>query len=106
HLSLLAVCLTVPLASAGDADVAQTGAQNPLAKVEAGEDPYLWLEDVTAERSLSWVREQDALSTKELESSPDFEPIRSRLLAILDSKDRIPYASKHGPYYYNFWRDQ
>ena len=52
------------------------------------------------------MREQNALSTKELESSPDFEPIRSRLLAILDSKDRIPYVAKLGRYYYNFWRDQ
>ena len=52
------------------------------------------------------MRQQNALSTKELESSPDFEPIRSRLLAILDSKERIPYVAKHGRYYYNFWRDQ
>jgi prolyl oligopeptidase len=106
HLSLLAICLSIPLASARGADVAQSGVQNPLAKVEMSEDPYLWLEDVTAERSLNWVREQNALSTKELENSPDFEPIRTRLLAILDSKDRIPYVAKHGRYYYNFWRDQ
>jgi prolyl oligopeptidase len=106
HLSLLAFCLTVLLASARGADMAQTGAQNPLAKVETGEDPYLWLEDVTTDRSLNWVREQNALSTRELENSPDFESIRTRLLAILDSKDRIPYVAKHGRYYYNFWRDQ
>ena len=28
-----------------------------------------------------------------------------RLLAILDSDAKIPYVSKRGPYYYNFWRD-
>src|SRR6202165_3307683 len=70
------------------------------------EDPYLWLEDVTGERALAWVKEQNAVSTRELQSSPDFEPIRPRLLAIMDSKEKIPYVSKHGPYYYNFWRDE
>ncbi|HLH53965.1 MAG TPA: prolyl oligopeptidase family serine peptidase [Verrucomicrobiae bacterium] len=70
------------------------------------EDPYLWLEDVTGQRSLDWVRQQNAISTKELESSPDFEPTRKRLLSILDSKERIPYVTKHGKWYYNFWRDQ
>lgn len=70
------------------------------------QDKYLWLEDVTAERALDWVKEQNAISTRELEASPSFEPIRNRLLSILDSKERIPYVSKHGAFYYNFWRDQ
>ena len=75
--------------------------------VEApAEDPYLWLEDVTGEKALDWVRQQNSVSTKELEASKDFEPIRSRLLAILDSKEKIPYVSKHGPRLYNFWRDE
>lgn len=68
-------------------------------------DPYLWLEDVTAAKSLDWVRQQNALSTKELEASPDFAPLRQRLLAILDSKERIPSVAKHGKFYYNYWRD-
>ncbi|HOB33631.1 MAG TPA: prolyl oligopeptidase family serine peptidase, partial [Verrucomicrobiota bacterium] len=38
-------------------------------------------------------------------SDPNFEPTRRRLLAILDSKERIPYVSKHGAFYYNFWQD-
>ncbi len=69
-------------------------------------DPYLWLEDVTAAKSLDWVRQQNAFSTKELEASPDFAPLRQRLLAILDSKERIPSVAKHGKFYYNYWRDQ
>ena len=69
-------------------------------------DPYLWLEEVTGERALGWVREQNAVSTDELESAPEFASIRNRLLAILDSKEKIPYVSKHGAYYYNFWRDE
>jgi len=68
-------------------------------------DPYLWLEDVTGEKALAWAKEQNAVSTRELEASPDFEKIRQRLLSILDSKERIPYPAKHGAFYYNFWRD-
>jgi prolyl oligopeptidase len=71
----------------------------------ANEDPFLWLENVTGEKQLSWVREQNALSTRELEAQPEFEKTRRRVLAILNSKERIPFVSKHGKYVYNFWRD-
>jgi prolyl oligopeptidase len=70
------------------------------------DDPYLWLEDVTGDKALAWVKEQNALSTRELQASPDFEKNRLRLLSIYDSKEKIPYVSKHGPFYYNFWRDE
>lgn len=68
-------------------------------------DPYLWLEDVTGDKALAWAREQNALSTRFLTNTATFEPVRRRLLAILDSKERIPFAQKLGPYLYNFWRD-
>ena len=68
-------------------------------------DPYLWLEDVSGAKALDWVRAQDAAARGRLESSPDFSPIRARLLSIYDSKDKIPYVEKEGAYYYNFWQD-
>jgi prolyl oligopeptidase len=63
------------------------------------------LEGITSERSLAWVREQNAATVRELGASGDFETLRQRLLAILDSKERIPHVDKHGARYYNFWRD-
>jgi prolyl oligopeptidase len=69
------------------------------------DDPYLWLEDVGGDKALDWVRQQNAVSTNELQARPEFEPIRQRLLSIMDSKDRIPFVSKHGKFVYNFWRD-
>lgn len=68
-------------------------------------DPYLWLENVTGEKALAWVKKQNAITTQELQASPDYTPLRQRLLSIYDSKEKIPYVAKHGAYYYNFWRD-
>src|SRR5262245_37101384 len=75
------------------------------AAISTGDDPYLWLEDITSERSLAWVREQNAATVQELGASGDFDILRQRLLAILDSQERIPHVDKHGDHYYNFWRD-
>lgn len=100
-LSLLVMCVTLAgAAPAGDGALA-VGEKASFTPA----DPYLWLEDVTGERPLEWVRAQNAISTRELETAPYFEPTRKRLLAILDSKERIPYVAKHGRFYYNFWRD-
>jgi prolyl oligopeptidase len=71
----------------------------------ASDDPYGWLEDITGDRSLAWVRQQDARTQAVLEASPNFEPIRARLLEIFNSKQRIPFVTKHGEFLYNFWRD-
>ena len=68
-------------------------------------DNFEWLEDVTGDKSLNWVREKNAVSKSALEALPDFDPIRKNILKILDSKERIPYLAKYGKYYYNFWRD-
>ena len=99
--TFMAACL----AHVQGAEPNQPPAKDPAGNAAAPSDPYLWLEDVTGERSLGWVRGQNAISTRELEADPDFEPVRQRLLSILDSKERIPYVAKHGAYYYNFWRD-
>ncbi len=69
------------------------------------DDPYLWLENVDGEQALDWVRASNAVSQKELEAAPDFQAIHQRLLKILDSNARIPFVSKIGAHYYNFWRD-
>jgi prolyl oligopeptidase len=69
-------------------------------------DPHLWLEDVLGDKALAWVRERNAASRTVLEAQPDFQANRSRILEIMDSRERIPYATRRGAYFYNFWRDQ
>jgi prolyl oligopeptidase len=68
-------------------------------------DPHRWLEEVTGERPLAWVRERNAESVGSLAADEAFEQLRGRLLAILDSKERIPQVTKIGDHLYNFWRD-
>jgi prolyl oligopeptidase len=68
-------------------------------------DPFIWLENVADDEALNWVRARNAVSTAELTATPEFATLKDRLLAILDSKERIPTVSKSGAWYYNFWRD-
>jgi prolyl oligopeptidase len=75
-------------------------------RAEEPEDPFIWLEDVSGKRALEWVKARNAVTTSELAESEDFQQLFDRLLKILDSRDRIPFISKIGPYYYNFWRDE
>jgi prolyl oligopeptidase len=56
----------------------------------AADDPYLWLENVQGEKALAWVKERNAETVKEFESSGAFKKLESDILAIMDSKDKIP----------------
>ena len=95
RLSSLALLFSTAMATAA---IAQTQAP--------AEDPYLWLEDVTGEKALSWVKQQNADSKKVLETQAGFAGLRDDIRGILDSNVRIPYVNKQGDFYYNFWRDK
>ncbi|GAB2503538.1 prolyl oligopeptidase family serine peptidase [Lysobacter humi (ex Lee et al. 2017)] len=69
-------------------------------------DPHHWLEDVTGERALAWVREQNAETEAALAATPAFQALEADIRAILDSDAKIPIVEKIGPYYYNFWKDR
>jgi prolyl oligopeptidase len=107
---LLAVCLGCasqsPSVAGGPAgtSVAPPDA-GPVAAVE-GQDPYLWLEEVTGEKPLQWVKGLDEKALGELTPDPRFAPLQARLRAILDSKDRIPAVVDQAGRLYNFWRDE
>ena len=97
--SLLGLVLTVSQFSviATAADTATKAPETP--------DKYVWLEDVTGDAALKWVRERNATSTQALAETEAFKALDARLLKILDSDARIPYVEKMGGHYYNFWRD-
>ncbi len=79
---------------------------NPGREEPAAEDPYEWLEEVLGDKALEWVKARNAIVQNRMEREESFEKLRSDLLEILDSNARIPFVSKRGEYYYNFWRDK
>ncbi len=68
------------------------------------DDPYLWLEEVTDETALDWVRERNAETIREL-SGDRFTALRAEIREVLDADDRIPYPRRRGEHLYNFWQD-
>jgi prolyl oligopeptidase len=69
------------------------------------DDPYGWLEDVTGDAALDWVRERNADTVSELTGSTRFAELRDATREVLDADDRIPYVTRRGEYLYNFWQD-
>ena len=68
-------------------------------------DPYLWLEDVTGDAALDWVRSHNEPTLAQL-GDDEFEAMRAEALEVLDTDARIPYVRRRGKYLYNFWRDE
>jgi len=67
-------------------------------------DPHRWLEDITDEAALNWVREHNDPTLAEL-CDDRFEQFRRQALEVLDTDARIPYVVRRGEHLYNFWRD-
>ena len=68
-------------------------------------DPYLWLEDVHGEKSLEWVKAQNARATAILRADPDYQSDYEAILHVMDASDRIPYGELDHTYVFNFWQD-
>ncbi len=75
------------------------------ARQAAPADPYLWLEEVSSPRAMSWVEAHNATTTKRLEADPRYARNFDEALAIAGARDRIPQPRfLHGEIY-NFWQD-
>ncbi|MFJ9847862.1 prolyl oligopeptidase family protein [Streptomyces sp. NPDC101150] len=70
-----------------------------------GEDPYLWLEDMSGNRTLDWVHARNQDSTMMFATGLGFDRLREGLRAVLDSDARVPAVERLGLYLYNFWQD-
>jgi prolyl oligopeptidase len=68
------------------------------------DDPYLWLEDITGDDQLDWVRKHNEPTLDAL-GGDRFEQMRTEALEVLDTDARIPYVRRRGEQLYNFWRD-
>ena len=72
---------------------------------EIAGDPFRWLEDVSSERAMAWVRSENAKTVAVLEQDPRYAALHSTALAMAQARDRIPYVAFIGGALYNFWQD-
>ena len=68
-------------------------------------DPFLWLEEVDGPKALEWVKAHNAATVAELEREPEYPSLYTRILGVLNSRERIPYPGLAGEYVYNYWQD-
>jgi prolyl oligopeptidase len=71
----------------------------------AAADPFQWLEDIDAPRSMAWVEGQNARSAKRLESDPRYATFHAEARAIFTAEDRIPMPHFRAGGIDNFWQD-
>ena len=95
----------VPIALVSLAAACAPVSDPPESALNTDEDPYLWLEDVSGDKALRWVRTRNQETVRKWAERRSFERLRERLLDVFDSEDRIPGVGKMGDDYYNFWRD-
>lgn len=69
-------------------------------------DPHQWLEEVTGEQALDWVKARNADAEARLAANPAFASTQDAIREVLDSDARIPGVYKMGEFYYNFWKDK
>lgn len=101
-LSLFALLTGCSLSQ--DNTMTQTASPQPT-QTQNQADPHLWLEDVMGDKQLAWVRTHNKQADQTLAKTERFADIQSQILTILNSNDKIPYVTKRGDYYYNFWTD-
>jgi prolyl oligopeptidase len=68
-------------------------------------DKYLWLEDVSSERSMAWVKAENERSANVLENDPHYAGLEAAGLKVMESPDRLPIPSINGADVYNTWQD-
>ncbi len=76
-----------------------------VTETPAADDPYLWLEEVTGEAALEWVRAHNEPTVASLTDCDRFRQMRAQTLEVLDTDERIPYVRRRGEFLYNFWKD-
>jgi prolyl oligopeptidase len=102
----LMLALGVTLTGMNDTQARNTTTKPAPTNAPAGDDPFLWLEDIHGARALDWVKQQNAATAKQFVDNAEFAHTRDSILEVLDSEARIPYVSRMGNHLYNFWRDK
>ena len=102
--TLAAAALFFPLASAG-ADPTPPPAAPAAPAWTPPPDPYIWLEDVNGDRSMTWVKAENAKTLGVLQNDSRFAGLYKDALAIAQAKDRLVVPNFLHSDIYNFWQD-
>jgi prolyl oligopeptidase len=94
-IAILSAVMTVTASATAGADT----------QPAAGEDPFVWLEEVDGARAMEWVRAENAKTAAVLEKDPRYPVFFQEALAIAQAKDRIPEPSIIGGQILNYWQD-
>jgi prolyl oligopeptidase len=68
-------------------------------------DKYLYLEEPTSDRALTWVKAENARTAKVLEADPRFAAYQADALKVAEDPNRLAMPMLRGDQVYNFWRD-
>ena len=68
-------------------------------------DKYVWLEDVSGEKSMAWVNAENERSAKVLQADPRFAVLSETALKVLESPTRLPTPNLVVGEIYNTWQD-
>jgi prolyl oligopeptidase len=69
-------------------------------------ESHLYLEEVLGDEALTKVRQWNDVSAKRLETDPRFSTMDAQALEIVNSKEKIPFASYRDGKMHNFWQDE
>ena len=72
---------------------------------ESAEDPFMWLEDVDADKSMNWVLDQNKDTADQYKAMPIYQELFDDAMSALNGKSRIPSISQRGEWVYNYWKD-
>jgi prolyl oligopeptidase len=86
--------------------LAALAAAATLSTAWAGDDPYLWLEDIDGEKSMAWVRQENDATAQKLKSKPIFEELYTQAKAALNANSRLPEVYQEEGWLYNTWKDE
>jgi len=102
----LMLALGVTLTGMNNANAQHDKPAKAPTDTQVTDDPYLWLEDIRGTRSMDWVKQENAVTTKQFVDNAEFVKTRDSILEVLDSDARIPEVGRMGDQLYNFWRDK
>lgn len=68
-------------------------------------DKYVWLEDISGDRPMAWVKAENARTAAVLEKDKNFAQLEDEALKVLESPERLPTPELRNGQVYNTWRD-